>query len=424
MFKNRLIAGLTSVAVITTASVIAVPTANAVQLHSEKRSGREICVATLSERETQISRDYFQKLLDEHAKLQEKLRDAFPQFEAEYAAVDERIAAGEVVNYSDLPLNWRNQMNDIDLYIGERELLFFNGTKEYWEYKRLAAEGFSITVEIAPGWTKDELSNYPFENIAILPVGADWTRSEVSSKTISTYRALRNLYPGSEISSTVHTETARPYIQPHTYAITTIEEAFLETFHYNTLQVAANDCLASVDTSQLPPVETAPTTTYTPTVTVTAPAHTTTLTPEPSTVTAEPSTVVVEPAPTTTTVSPSTITEIPAPVTATAAPGTVLETAEPTTVTTTPSPSTVTAEPTTTTITPTPITATAEPTTVTTTATPSTITVTPTVMETHVPDDQKTEQEGGFGDLGIFAIVAAIFAIIGGAVAFMMQGII
>lgn len=499
MFKNKLVAGLTSLAVGTTAVVMVAPTAHAVQLHSEERSGREICVATLSERETQISRDYFQKLLDEHAKLQEKLRAAFPQFQAEYDAMDEQIAAGEVVRGLDLPLRMRDSLLDNGFYYVDMELFFFQGTAEYREYQRLTEEGFAITVEIAPGWTKDELPHYPFSENAVLPVGADWTRTEVSSRAISIRHALKNLFPESRISSTVQREAVRPYIQPHSYAITTIEEQFLETFHYNTLHTAAENCLASVDTSVFPPVETAPTTTYTPTVTVTAPAQTTTFTPELSTVTAAPSTVVVEPAPVTTSAAPSTVTEIPAPVTTTptpqtitetpepitttatpvtatttpdpvtvtqtpspvtktvepstitttpapvttthtadiitvtetpepvtvtALPGTVTETAEPVTSTITPEPSTVTLAPSTTTVNPTPVTVTNTPTTVTETIEPTTVTVTPTATKTSVPGDQATDNEGGFGNLGLFAIVAAIFAAIGGIVGFMMQGII
>ncbi|EEW50019.1 Gram-positive signal peptide protein, YSIRK family, partial [Corynebacterium efficiens YS-314] len=356
MFKNELMAGLTSFAVGTTAVVMVSPTAHAVQLHSEERSGREICVATLSERETQISRDYFQKLLDEHAKLQEKLRAAFPQFQAEYIAMDERIAAGEVVRGVDLPQRSSDALRSEGVFFVDLELFFFQGTAEYREYQRLAEEGFAITVEIAPGWTKGELPLYPFSENAVLPVGADWTRTEVSSKAVSLHVALTNLYSQSALSSTVQREAVRPYIQPHSYAITTIEEQFLETFHYDTLKDAAEDCLASVDTSAFPPVEAAPTTTYTPTVTVTAPAQTTTLTPEPSTITAAPSTVVVEPAPVTTTASPSTVTEIPDPVTTTPAPQTITETPEPITTTATPVTVTTTPDPVTVTQTPSPVT--------------------------------------------------------------------
>lgn len=430
MSRNKIIAGMTSLALIATAVTVA-PPATAVQLHSEERLGREICVATLSDRETQISRDYFQKLLDEHAKLQQKLRAAYPQFASIYEEADRRTARGEVSTASSVGLF--TALRESDFYVGEMELFIFDGTAEYLEYKRLAEEGFEFAVEIAPGWSKDELASYPFGGAPVLPVGADWSRTEVSSKSISIRHSLKNLYPESEMTSTVHSEVARPYIQSHTYAITTIQDAFIETFHYNTFQDAAEDCLASVDTSKFPPIEAAPTTTYTPTVTVTVPAHTATVTPEPSTVTAKPSTSVVEPSPVTTTAVPSTVTVVPESVTVTAVPGTVVETAEPVTTTVTPGAATVTAEPVTTTVEPAPVTVTGSPSTVTktsrpvttvVTAEPTTVTTTPTVTETpSVGNKGEAGSHEPSENLGITTVIVMLFAIIGGVVGFLLQGI-
>ncbi|BAC17834.1 hypothetical protein [Corynebacterium efficiens YS-314] len=140
----------------------------------------------------------------------------------------------------------------------------------------------------------------------------------------------------------------------------------------------------------------------------------------------EPSTITTTPDPVTTTPTADiiTVTETPEPVTVTALPDTVTETAEPVTSTVTPEPSTVTLAPSTTTVNPAPATVTNTPTTVTETIEPTTVTVTPTATKTSAPGDQATDNEGGFGNLGLFAIVAAIFAAIGGIVGFMMQGII
>lgn len=478
MSKSKLIAGLTSVAIFATSLAVA-PAASAVQLHSEERSGRPICVATLSDRETQVSKDFFQYHIDEYLKLQDRLRSAYPQFSDLYEEVDGRIEQGE--NFDNYYLRqWLSPIQEAGFGYGEIELFAFQGTDIYRSYTELAKSGLQVNVEIVPGWTKNEMISYPYTTIPVIAVGGNWSSQETFSQSVDAYHIVNGVYPYGSLHSSSHSAPLRPIVQPHILSLLDLQEEFHASVSYDALDRAADDCLNSLEVGSLPPVGAVPTTTYAPTVTVTAAPSTVTETPEPTTVTAEPSTVVVEPSPVTTTAATETVTETPAPVTSTAPVETVVETPAPATstaatktVTVTPAPVTttkaketvtVTPEPTTSTaapetvvetpvpvtstaatgtttvtpapvtstkardtvvVTPAPATSTATKPTVTVTAEPTTVTTTPTVTVSadpaEVTEPEDAPEEKGSEGMGMLPIIIAILAALGGIAGFILN---
>ncbi|BAC17436.1 hypothetical protein HMPREF0290_1103 [Corynebacterium efficiens YS-314] len=477
MSKTKLIARLTSVAIFAT-SLAVVPAASAVQLHSEERSGRPICVATLSDRETQVSKDFFQTLINEHLALEGKLRALFPELKAQFEDVDRRQAEGESFIFPGYPEPLRSAIDNAGFGYDERSLFFFTNSRDHVQYQDYAENGYSVEVEIAPNWTRAEFESYPFGSAPVIPAGADWGAQQFSYAI--TAQSEVNEYSISKLEYSVPSAALRPIINPHKVRVESIRSEFKESWNYYELDRAATACVNSYQSGDFPAPESVPTTTYAPTVTVTAAPSTVTETPEPTTVTVEPSTVVVEPSPITTTAATETVTVTPAPVTSTAPVETVVETPAPATstaatktVTVTPAPVTttkaretvtVTPEPTTSTaapetvvetpapvtstaatgtttvtpapvtttraketvtITPAPATSTATKPTVTVTAEPTTVTTTPTVTVTADPvevtesDDapEKKESEG----MGMLPIIIAILAALGGIAGFILN---
>ncbi|GAB3592631.1 hypothetical protein CFAEC_02640 [Corynebacterium faecale] len=446
MSKSKFIAGLTSVAIFAT-SLSVVPAASAVQLHGEERSGRPICVATLSDRETQVSKDFFQTLINEHLALESELRALFPGMEAEFEDVDRRQAAGEsfIMGY---PAPLRNRISNAGFAYGELSLFFFTNSPDHVKYQDFAKNGYSVEVEIAPNWTQAQFENYPFGTAPVIAAGANWGTSQFTY-AIRAEKEI-NKYGISELEYSVPSAALRPIINPHKVRVESISDQFNESWNYYALDRAATACLQSYEAGNFPEPESVPTTTYAPTVTVTANPSTVVVTPEPSTVTAEPSTVVVEPAPVTTTASTETVTVTPEPVTSTAptktltetpapvtttvipdpvvttapvetvveTPAPVTSTAAPQTVTATPAPVTSTKERETVVLTPAPATSTAVKPTVTVTAEPTTVTTTPTVTVSADPVEV-TESEDALVEkksegMGVLPIIVAILAAIGG----------
>lgn len=476
MSKSKLIAGLTSVAIFAT-SLAVVPTASAVQLHGEERSGRPICVATLSDRETQVSKDFFQTLINEHLALEGELRALFPELRTQFEDVDRRQAEGEsfILGY---PAPLESAIDNAGFGYNERSLFFFTNSRDHVQYQNYVENGYSVEVEIAPNWTRAEFENYPFGSAPVIPAGADWG-SQQFSYAITAQKEI-NEYGISELEYSVPSAALRPIINPHKVRVESISDQFNESWNYHELDRAATACVNSYQSGDFPAPESVPTTTYAPTVTVTAAPSTVTETPEPATVTAEPSTVVVEPSPVMTTAVTETVTVTPAPVTSTAPVETVVETPAPATstaatktVTVTPAPVTttkaketvtVTPEPTTSTaapetvvetpvpvtstaatgttivtpapvtstkardtvvVTPAPATSTATKSTVTVTAEPTTVTTTPTVTVSadpvEVTEPEEALEEKGAEGVGMLPIIIAILAALGGIAGFILN---
>ena len=383
MSKSKLIAGLTSVAIFATSLAVA-PAASAVQLHSEERSGRPICVATFSDREVQVSKDYFQAQIDEYLKLQDRLRAAYPQFADLYAELDDQIAQGGTFDDYSLYTKLEPLQQVGFASLSEDRLFAFKGTEAFTNFTELAQSGVNLTAEIVPGWTKNEMISYPYSEVSVVAVGGDWSDYETFSQSLDVQMAVRSSYSTYyAFDRTSYSAALRPFVRPHVLALEGRKNEFENSFAYETIRTSANECLASLETGELPPVETVPTTTYAPTVTVTVAPSTVTETPEPTTVTAEPSTIVETPAPVTSTAPVETVVETPAPATSTAATRTVTATPAPVTSTApietvveTPAPATSTAATATVTVTPAPVTSTAVAETLTVTVTPEPVTST------------------------------------------------
>lgn len=389
MSKTKLVAALTSTAIFATA-LSAAPSATAVQLHGEERSGRPICVATLSDSETQVSKDFFQTLVNEHLALEAELRALFPELQSQFENVDQRQAAGEtfIMGY---PSVLQSAITDAGFDYGERSLFFFTNSPDHVKYEDFAKNGYAVEVEIAPNWTKAQFENYPFGVAPAIPAGTDWGRSQFSYAIMAEKEI--NQYGISELEYSVPSAALRPIINPHKVRMESISDQFNGSWDYYALDRAATACLNSYKAGDFPEPEAIPTTTYAPTVTVTAAPSTVTATPEPTTVTVEPSTVVVEPTPVTTTVATETVTVTPAPATSTAATKTVTVTPAP--VTTTKAQETVIVTP--------------EPTTVTTTPT---VTVAADAVEITESKDEPAEKNSE--GMGMLPIIIAILAAIGG----------
>ena len=453
MSKSKFIAGLASAAIFAT-SLSVVPTASAVQLHSEERSGRPICVATLSDRETQVSKDFFQTLINEHLALESELRALFPGLEAQFEDVDRRQAAGEsfILGY---PAPLQNAIENAGFEYGEYSLFFFTNSADHVKYQNFVKNGYAVEVEIAPNWTQAQFENYPFGTAPVIAAGGNWGTSQFTY-ALGAAREI-NKYGISELEYSVPSAALRPIINPHKVRVESISEQFRESWSSYALDRAATACLQSYEAGSFPEPEPVPSTTYAPTVTVTAAPSTVTHTPEPTTVTAEPSTVVVEPAPVTTTASTETVTVTPAPVTSTAPTKTLTETPEPVTstvvpepvvttapvetivetpapvtstaatetVTVTPAPVTSTKERETVTVTPAPATSTAVKPTVTVTAEPTTVTTTPTVTVSadpvEVTESKDAPAEKKSEGMGVLPIIVAILAAIGGIAGFFLS---
>lgn len=412
MSKTKLVAALTSTAIFATA-LSAAPSATAVQLHGEERSGRPICVATLSDSETQVSKDFFQTLVNEHLALEAELRALFPELQSQFENVDQRQAAGEtfIMGY---PSVLQSAITDAGFDYGERSLFFFTNSPDHVKYKDFAKNGYAVGVEIAPNWTKAQFENYPFGTAPAIPAGADWGRSQFSYAIMAEKEI--NQYGISKLEYSVPSAALRPIINPHKVRMESISDQFNGSWDYYALDRAATACLNSYKAGNFPEPEAVPTTTYAPTVTVTAAPSTVVVEPAPVTTTAATETVTVTPAPVISTAPVETVVETPAPATSTAATKTVIVTPAPVTTTkaqetviVTPEPIISTAPVVTIVDTPALVTVTAEPTTVTTTPT---VTVAADAVEVTESKDEPAEKNSE--GIGMLSIIIAILAAIGG----------
>lgn len=229
MSKSKLIAGLTSVAIFAT-SLAVVPTASAVQLHGEERSGRPICVATFSDREVQVSKDYFQAQIDEALKLQGRLREAYPQFAGLYEELDAQIAQG--LTFGDYDLRQKlDPFRDagFDRY-DEVELFAFKGSEDFLKFSELAQSGVELTAEIVPGWTKNEMISYPYTEKAVIAVGSEWSHHETFLHALETEYVVRAQYSTHVFDDSTFSAALRPFMRPHLLALEERRNEFLNSF--------------------------------------------------------------------------------------------------------------------------------------------------------------------------------------------------
>ncbi|AGF73009.1 hypothetical protein [Corynebacterium halotolerans] len=436
MSKSKFVAGLASAALLGTA-VAVVPTASAVELHVEQRNGRDICVATLSDAETEFSKEYFATLIEKHKELENELRAQFPELSDEFAEIDQMWIENP---------DWARVYGTLSIHDAlvskgfsrlEADFFAFTNSDLENEYQSYVDDGFPVNIEILADWSKADMADYPFGTAPIINVGADWSSSETSSSILDAWSDAE--FVSSNLTGVPfgYSDALKPIIAPYGYQVQEAEDRLTDFYSQAAIRSAVEDCAAGVSEELTPPVTS-------PTVTVTASPVIVTETPEAVTTTVAPETIVVEPTPITETAEPTTVTETPDPVTVTAAPttvtkpgGTVTATAEPITETATPT-VTETAEPSTITETPEPVTVTAEPSVITETAAPTTVTepgetvtetaeptivtVTPTVTETAEPTKTTKpadeEKEEGSSALPVFGIFAAIIAALGGLLAF------
>ena len=451
--------------VLVSATISVASTAGAVQFEKQYRNDLTICVATSTPAEVQVTRDYYRAQVEQYELLEARLRAAHPEFQEQYTQFDNLIAAGEVMpgnNAGVFSPGVRAIYDNSDYNLYEAQFFAVRATQTYRDLVQLAETGFTVEMEYAVDWTREQFDDYEGSGVPVVPIGGDFTFTESSALTVPAYQQLTAGLPlGLFTVGVGSAPNIQTMLEPHREALAELKRRYEAVVSPTALFRAAQNCEEFILTGAV-----VPTTTVTPTVTVTATPDTVTVTPAPITTTAPVDTVVITPAPTTITTpgGTTTVTSATATTTVTAPQATVTATPEPatttvsapretTTVTTTPEPATttvvvpgetttVTAPVVTTTITPAPITTTApgstltvtpgpvtvtaEPGTetvtpdpVTTTVTAPTVTVTATPTTTQTPPDDGGTPGGGGNNLGVVAAIVAVLAAIGGIAAFL-----
>lgn len=360
MLKKKLLAGLTSAAVVVTAVVVA-PTAGAVELEVEQRNGKDICVATLSDTELEETKDYFRLLIASHLELQKGLRALYPEYTATFEEIDARQAAGEPLTIYTVS----RKLHDLlvaDGFTGrEMDHFMWAHSEQHRVFQDYAENGYPIHAEIAADWSKAELAEYPFGPIPVLRVGADWSAYDTWNSTFVVRDAQPHI-PLSVfryVSSYSWSNGFRPIYEPIDLRFDDTSAKFDALVGIDAYEQAAEECLEIVRDRRWAETPTTPPTT-------------------------DPSTPPETPVPGT-----SSETAAPQPSDENTTPTTVIEPGE----------------------------------TVTETAAPSTVTVTSTVTETAEPslspeptDEENNEGSSSLPALGIFAAIAAA---LGGILAFL-----
>ncbi|NLZ57391.1 MAG: hypothetical protein GX898_03650 [Corynebacterium sp.] len=312
MTRSKFITGATAASIFA-ATFSVLPTAGAVHFHEEQRNDRSICVSMSTDSERQITRDHYRAQLREYEVLQADLRMEFPEFSQHYVDFDRWISQGYATNDSRFydGLTAIKRRSGFTLY----EVSFFavKGTDAYRELTHFTEEGFSLEMEFAPEWSKAEMKNYPESDVPVIPVGADWTVQETSSKTVGAYTQLTTGLP---IGAFNVRESSVPnlieFLEPRKAALAESRKKYDAVISPAAILRAAQNCHTLFLTGELSTI------TETPKETATVPTVTETPEPVPPTTSvAIPTETVMETPVTTTVTEPAvTVTETPSTTTA------------------------------------------------------------------------------------------------------------
>ncbi|AJI80075.1 hypothetical protein [Corynebacterium singulare] len=153
-------------------SLVSVPSATALDAQLDTRNGKEICVVSLDSAEKEISKKYFAAKIDEQTKLQNRMRQDFPQYADSFARLDSAPETHKLVTYwsdisfSDLPSEAELAAKGYDS-LDASYLVFTNSDAEA-KYKDWAANGYPFNWEVTRNWTPSELAEYPYGDLPVV----------------------------------------------------------------------------------------------------------------------------------------------------------------------------------------------------------------------------------------------------------------
>ncbi|AMO91860.1 hypothetical protein AWU68_1586 [Corynebacterium simulans] len=152
-------------------SLVSVPSATALDAQLDTRNGKEICVVSLDSAEKEISKKYFAAKLEEQTKLQNRMRQDFPQYADSFARLDSAPQTHNMLSFWSisrfaLPTEAELVAQGYDR-LDASYLLFTNSDTEA-EYKEWAANGYPFNWEVARNWTPSELAEYPYGDLPVV----------------------------------------------------------------------------------------------------------------------------------------------------------------------------------------------------------------------------------------------------------------
>lgn len=153
-------------------SLVSVPSATALDAQLDTRNGKEICVVSLDSAEKEISKKYFAAKLEEQTKLQNRMRQDFPQYADSFARLDSAPQTHKMLTFwSDisffaLPTEAELAAQGYDR-LDASYLVFTNSDTEA-KYKDWAANGYPFNWEVARNWTPSELAEYPYGDLPVV----------------------------------------------------------------------------------------------------------------------------------------------------------------------------------------------------------------------------------------------------------------
>lgn len=152
-------------------SLVSVPSATALDAQLDTRNGKEICVVSLDSAEKEISKKYFAAKLEEQTKLQNRMRQDFPQYADSFARLDSAPQTHNMLSFWSLsrfalPTEAELVAQGYDR-LDASYLVFTNSDTEA-EYKEWAANGYPFNWEVARNWTPSELAEYPYGDLPVV----------------------------------------------------------------------------------------------------------------------------------------------------------------------------------------------------------------------------------------------------------------
>lgn len=153
-------------------SLVSIPSATALDAQPDTRNGKEICVVSLDSAEKDLSKKYFAAKIDEQTKLQNRMRQDFPQYADNFARLDSAPQTHDMLTYwsdisfSDVPTEAELAAKGYES-LDNSYLVFTNSDTEA-QFKEWAANGYPFNWEVARNWTASELAEYPYGDLPVV----------------------------------------------------------------------------------------------------------------------------------------------------------------------------------------------------------------------------------------------------------------
>ncbi|MGV0361321.1 hypothetical protein ACUY2X_04395 [Corynebacterium minutissimum] len=186
--------GLT-LSIATTASLLTVPTATALVAEPDTRNDKEICVVSLEEHEREITKQYFAQKIEEQIKLQNRMREEFPQYAKEFEEADN--APTPHPDYNPWLVPTPEELKEANFEPEDVTYLYFSNSQSHRNFQEWSENGYPFTWEIARNWTAEELANYPYNGNLVASID----NGRINEDTYHLAEQLPWVYEGLSLSS-------------------------------------------------------------------------------------------------------------------------------------------------------------------------------------------------------------------------------